>query len=350
MISISIIIPVYKVEEYISKCIQSIINQDDGSASLECIIIDDCSPDNSMSIIHSIVDNYQGNTSFVFLKHKQNKGLSAARNTGINAIHGDYVLFVDSDDWLPTGAISKFVQALQKNPDADMIIGCRYSTKEKSLFPDCYSKEIQLDNYHIRKLFLNYQIISSSAWNKLIKTQIISKNKFHEGIIYEDTPWAFFLFKDINHAVVIPDITYIYESDHPNSISNTAESKHNIAIHMRSACYIGNTILDSTYNDLFCDCIIYSFKFFIVAFQLKKKYRCENDEYKQLKQLRKRFIITAFNNGRWFLSLFCLILSFPPTSYAFEIGWIRRHYYHIQKAGRLIANFLEKYNKPFIIT
>lgn len=344
MISISIIIPVYKVEEYISKCIQSIINQDDGSASLECIIIDDFSPDNSISIIHSIVDNYQGNISFTFLEHEQNKGLSAARNTGINAIHGDYVLFVDSDDWLPTGSISKFVQALHKNPDADLILGCRYSTKEKSHFPDWYTKEIQLDNYHIRKMYLNYESISSSAWNKLIKAQIVRKNKFHEGIIYEDTPWAFFLFKDIDNAIVIPDITYIYESNHPNSISNTAESKQNIPIHLKSACYIGNAILDSIYNDLFSDCIIYFFKFIIVAFQLNNKYHCENEEYRQLKQVRKRFIITALRNGRWFLSLYCFILSYPPTSYAFEFGWIRRHYYHIQKAGRVIANFFEKHH------
>ncbi|MBR4729889.1 MAG: glycosyltransferase family 2 protein [Prevotella sp.] len=342
---ISIIIPVYKVEQYVRKCIESIIDQDDGSASLECIIVDDSSPDNSISIIHSIVDNYQGNITFVFLKHQENKGLSAARNTGINAIHGDYAMFVDSDDWLPTCSISRFVQALHKNPEIDMIIGLRYDTKEKSIFPDCLTKEMQLDNYQIRKFFLNNQIVSGSAWNKLIKTHIVKNNKFHEGIIYEDTPWAYFLFKNINNALVIPYLTYIYENNHPNSIINTAENRQNVSTHMRSINYIGNTILDSTYSDLFADSLIHFFRFFIVAFHLNNKYHCENEEFQPLMKLRKRIITTSLKKGRLFLSFFFFTLCYPPTSFMFNIGWTRRHYYNIEKIGRVIANFLERFHQ-----
>ena len=345
MISISIIIPVYNVEQYVRKCIESIINQDDGSASIECIIIDDSSPDNSMSIIRSIVNNYKGNISFIILTHDENRGLSAARNTGINAIHGDYVLFVDSDDWLPNGSISRFAQTLEKNPDIDLVIGCRYNTKEKSLFPNCTKSEMILNNYQIRKSFLNYQIITCSAWNKVIKANIIRSHQFHEGIIFEDTPWAYLIFKQIKNAIVIPYITYIYESNHPSSIVNTSKDVQNIPMHMRSVYYMGNAILNSIYNDLFADSLIYFFRFYMVAFLLGDKNDYKTAEYTQLKRLRKQIIVTSLKKGRWFLSSFYFIFCYPPTFYLFKSKWARRHFDNIQKTGRVISNFFEKFHQ-----
>ena len=156
MISISIIVPVYKVEIYVSKCIRSIIEQENCGASLECIIVDDGSPDNSMTEIHSIVNQYKGNINFIFLKHDNNKGLSAARNTGIDVAHGDYIMFVDSDDWLPTNSILKFVEILQNNPHVDLVIGNRISTKGGCRLQNIIKEVTLLNNYQIRKFLLNY--------------------------------------------------------------------------------------------------------------------------------------------------------------------------------------------------
>ena len=105
MINISIIVPVYNVEQYISRCIRSIIDQDNSHAIIECLFVDDCSPDNSIQIVRSIVDQYNGNIYFKILIHTENKGLSVARNTGIEAAKGDYILFVDPDfrEFFPCG-------------------------------------------------------------------------------------------------------------------------------------------------------------------------------------------------------------------------------------------------------
>lgn len=342
---LSIILPIYKVEQYVLKCIQSIINQEDCGASIECIIVDDCSPDNSMLIIRSLVEDYHGNIKFVFLSHENNKGLSAARNTGIDAIHGDYVMFVDSDDWLPTGSISRFVKVLQNNPQIDMVIGNRISSRDNSLLQNKIHEETSLDNYQIRKCLLNYQIFTCSAWNKIIKTSIVKGNKFHEGIIFEDTPWAFFLFRDIKKAFIIPDVTYIYENNHPFSIINTSKSIEHLSIHIKSVSYIGNAILDEPYKDLFADSLFYFFRLFIVAFHLQYERNLDNEDCSQLKQLRKRLIITSFRKWRFFLGFFFFLLTYPPTSFIFSIGWVRKHYNNIEKTGRLIANILEKFHK-----
>lgn len=345
MISISIIIPVYKVELYVRKCIQSILEQEECGASIECIIVDDCSPDNSMSIIHSLIDNYKGQITFRFLRHEQNKGLSAARNTGLDNAHGDFILFIDSDDWLPSNSISKFANILQRNPDIDMIIGNYFSSKESSISQNIINKETVLDNFQVRKLLLNYQIVTCFAWNKVIKTNIAKSNKFQEGIIYEDILWAFFLFYDIKSTLIIPDVTYIYENGHPNSIVNTANNKDNTITHMRSVCYMGNAILDSPYEDLFADSVIYFFRKFIVAFRLQYEHHLENEDCRIIRQLRKRLILTSFKKGRLFLALYIFILTYPPTSYMFNFGWIRRHYYTIEKTGRMIANCFERIHR-----
>ena len=82
MLTISIIIPVYKVEAYIEECLASVVVQSDAKVNIECIIVDDCSPDGSMDIVRRFVDNYQGTVQFRLLRHEVNRGLSAARNTG----------------------------------------------------------------------------------------------------------------------------------------------------------------------------------------------------------------------------------------------------------------------------
>ena len=100
-ITVSIIIPVYKVEAYIERCIKSVVTQEGiGSAfNLECILIDDCTPDNSMEIAKEAIKPYE-NIHFICPRHEVNKGCSIARNTGLDYATGEYIMFVDSDDYL----------------------------------------------------------------------------------------------------------------------------------------------------------------------------------------------------------------------------------------------------------
>ena len=96
---ISIIIPIYNVEPYIEDCLQSVMRQT-YRGMMECILVDDCGTDNSMKVAEQLIKIYNGPIDFKVLHHEHNRGLSAARNTGIDAACGDYVYFLDSDDWI----------------------------------------------------------------------------------------------------------------------------------------------------------------------------------------------------------------------------------------------------------
>ncbi len=343
MVKVSIILPVYNVEEYIDRCLKSIIQQDYCGIHVECIIINDCSTDNSIRIVHSIIDNYYGEIDFILIDHIKNRGLSEARNTGINRATGDYILFIDSDDWLPDDSISAFIKVLSKNPDVDMISGNSYRTREKrALILDMSDIEF-VNNYQFRKLLFNYHNVTCSAWNKLIRKDIVVKHKFHEGIIFEDALWIYFLLKDISETIIIPNITYVYENEHSSSIANTSRNIDNFRLHMHSVIIMCNEILNSPYMDLYTGCQLYFFNYLIIAVRLQHEYKIECVESYQLKLLRKRFVLDTFKNGRWFLATYFFLLTYPPTSLIFNFKWIRRHYYLMEKTALLIANYLERF-------
>lgn len=344
MIKVSIILPVYNVEEYIEGCIKSIIQQDCCGVLVECIIINDCSTDNSMGIVYSIIDNYHGDINFLLIDHIKNLGLSEARNTGINKASGDYILFVDSDDWLPDNSISVFIKVLSNNPDIDMISGNSYRTREKrTLIQDMSDIEF-VNNYQFRKLLFNHHNVTCSAWNKLIRKDIVIKHKFHEGIIFEDALWIYFLLMDISEIIIIPNVTYIYENDHPSSIANTSRNVDHFQLHIHSVVVMCNEILNSPYIDLYADCQLYFFNYLIIAVRLQHEHKIKCIESDQLKLLRKRFVLDTFNKGRWFLALFFFLLTYPPTSLVLNFRWCRRHYHIMEKTALLIANYLERFH------
>ena len=98
MKDVSIIIPIYNVEKYVAECINSVISQTYDHSKIECIIVDDCTPDNSMVIVNEIIRKYNGEMTFVICRHEHNQGVSAVRNTGIEVATGEYIYFIDSDD------------------------------------------------------------------------------------------------------------------------------------------------------------------------------------------------------------------------------------------------------------
>lgn len=212
---ITIIIPVFNVEEYIERCLNSIICQ--SYKGFEVIIVDDCSSDHSMDIATKLInENYEGGVDFIVLHHESNKGLSAARNTGINHASGNYLFFLDSDDYITHDCIERFVDIVRKYPNVDVIQG---SASSNSVL---LTKGVSLSNRHlpnyidnkkwIGKAFLNSKIIPVPAWNKMIRKEIIINNDifFKEGIIHEDVLWSFYLGKYVNSVAFLFDTTYFY--------------------------------------------------------------------------------------------------------------------------------------------
>ena len=209
---ISIIVPVYNVESYITRCFNSIKEQD-YTNNLECIFIDDCGTDNSIEILKKLIENYEGNIEFRILSHNINRGLSAARNTGIANSKGNYLYFLDSDDEITSNCISSFIAILNKYPNVDLIQGNivpNDNTKWLYFTQDTFP-EYSDDKSWITINFLDNVPVTS--WNKLIKKDFILKNKlyFKEGIIHEDFHWKLFSYNKINSIAFNYNETYNYE-------------------------------------------------------------------------------------------------------------------------------------------
>ena len=118
---VSIIIPVYNVSPYIERCIKSVMNQT--YQDIECILVNDASPDDSIDIAKLLIENYDGPIQFQILSHGHNRGLSAARNTGIDASTGDYLYFLDSDDEITPDCIKLLMDEVKKYPNVEMVQG-----------------------------------------------------------------------------------------------------------------------------------------------------------------------------------------------------------------------------------
>lgn len=142
MKEITVVMPVYKVEKYVSECLDSIINQT--FDCFECIIIDDCSPDNSMRLIEEKLAGYKGNISFRIVRNERNEGVSAARNKGIE-LSRVVIFFIDSDDMLYENCLEKLWEETKRHPGIDLVQGILIQKGWKTKTVIC--KDIRKDGY-----------------------------------------------------------------------------------------------------------------------------------------------------------------------------------------------------------
>lgn len=213
-LKISVIIPVYNVEKYLSQCLESVIYQT--YKNLEIIIVNNGSTDNSFSICKK----YAKNDKRIKLFNQENNGVSVARNFGITKATGDYIHFMDSDDYIPLNYYEKMISSLVNTAsDADIVCGGFYFEKhprESVKFDDIY---IYTGNDKIEKTFVyKYMYI----WRYLIKKSLLDKTKlkFEEGRYMEDLMFTISLFASANKVITLPNIQYFYRSN-PNSIMNS---------------------------------------------------------------------------------------------------------------------------------
>ncbi len=340
MVDISIIIPVYKVERYITRCFKSILEQDLKQLRVECIFVDDCSPDNSMALVKQLIIGYEGPISIISIRHDKNKGLSAARNSGISIAQGEYLLFVDSDDHLSPGAIRKLYEGAVGFPKADLIKGNYYSVKSKASYPICVNEKVSLNSDQFCYALLNYQI-NCTAWNLLIRSEFLKRNNlyFVDGLLFEDINWSYRVSRLIREVVLIPDVTYIYEDDNPLSIMNTTSEK--VASSVRSYIFICNSILDDIPSQYFIDALLYVFVFVVKAIILKENAELPLQLEKSFKLLKKRLINMAIKRANFVLVLY-LMLMYKPFSGLYHFGWFRRHNNYLDAKVRFWSVCFEK--------
>ena len=190
---VSVIIPIYNVAAWIEDCIRSVCQQTFGG-SYEIILVDDCTTDNSVALAEQTIVNYPLSIiNYKLLHHDRNRGLSAARNTGLEAARGEYVLFVDSDDQLKPRCLELLYEQAQKM-QADMTYGGFETFGEREHTHHPHEKPYVM------------------AWNKLCRRSFLLDNniRFIEGLIHEDCPWSFEVECKTRHIAVVKDITYRY--------------------------------------------------------------------------------------------------------------------------------------------
>lgn len=208
---ISVIIPIYNVKDYVLDCLHSVANQTKKNG-VECILVDDRGTDNSMEIAEKFVSSYNGMIDFRIYHHDKNKGLSAARNSGIREAKGKYLYFLDSDDTIYPNCLNIMFDSAEKY-DADLVQGSYDSDVPYMEQFSKHSLPLFSDNHpFIKRTLLNYDVNPVMAQNRLVKKNIIVDNNlfFKEGIIHEDHYWTFFLAKVINRICFIKDKTYYY--------------------------------------------------------------------------------------------------------------------------------------------
>lgn len=203
---ISIIVPVYNVEEYLVGCLDSLVQQTYGN--IEVIIVNDGTTDTS----EAIAKQYVLTDNRFRLINQENKGLSSARNTGLKQAIGDYVLYLDSDDALVENAIELLVNAVEEY-QADVVQGnFYYDYPEYLLLNKQQKKDIEVYNkMEAMMALLEHKTVLNFAWGKLIKTDLAKKHIFPEGKYYEDTYWKYKIIHDSNKYVSLkqPIIYYI---------------------------------------------------------------------------------------------------------------------------------------------
>lgn len=210
---VSIIVPVYKAENSIRKCIDSILTQT--YREIELILVDDGSPDKS----GQICDKYQSD-SRVMVIHTLNKGVSHARNIGLDHATGDYITFCDSDDFYEPYFIENMVQtALKYNSDITI---CGYYLEEKHHFESSIKSKSRLVNEDelIEHCSIDNEF-GGFCWNKIYKTAIIGKNRFPEDMdIMEDTYFLCSVSKKAQRIYYLAKPLYYYCDNSNSSVRN----------------------------------------------------------------------------------------------------------------------------------
>ncbi len=227
---VSIIVPVYKVEEFLDECVNSILCQTYGN--IEIILVDDGSPDNCPLIC----DNYVKVDQRVRVVHKKNGGLSSARNAGLDIARGTFIGFVDSDDFIEPNMIELLLKEFEESNNIAIVTG-----QIRSYYNGIYSDYRPYWNHHRKVMIDSNKFVSEvicekesfTVWNKLYRRDVIGELRFREGFNNEDTFFMFDLsFKLLEQnlsMVSIPNLVYNYRK-RDGSICNSVKKPLDIDV------------------------------------------------------------------------------------------------------------------------
>ena len=290
---ITIIVPIYKVEKYIEKCVNSVINQT--YKNLEIILVDDGSPDKC----GEICEKYAQEDKRIKVIHQKNGGLSAARNSGLDIATGSYILLVDSDDYIENYTVESLYNLSQKY-QSEITIGSTNLVYEDQQIEDksniidekikTYNKEQALEAMLYNTEFTN------NAWNKLYKAELFKDIRYPFGKLYEDLATTYKLIAKSNKVVLTSKITYNYLMDRSGSIMNKQFKKERmdaLTFTEEILAYIRKNhpnIEKSAIARLYMECI-----FILLKIPKTREYSVEN---KKIKQYIRRYRMTVLTDAK----------------------------------------------------
>ena len=206
MHKISIIIPIYNVEQYLPQCLKSVINQT--YQNLEIILVDDGSTD----ACPQICEEFALKDNRIKLIHKKNGGLSDARNAGLKRATGDFISFIDSDDFVAVDFCEKLLKALLENT-AD-VAECDFlafdNDQDLEKFSTDTKEKIEVFETEAAVELLMKEYFKQTVWNKLYRREVLGHFEFPVGKINEDEFWTYKVFGNSKKLVKITDVLYFY--------------------------------------------------------------------------------------------------------------------------------------------
>ena len=229
-ILVSVVVPIYNVEDYLGRCVDSILDQTYGN--LEVILVDDGARDSS----GRICDDYAAKDPRIRVIHKENGGLSSARNAGIDIARGEWLEFVDSDDWIEPDAVESMLSlALEEN--AELVIGGRWDVKAKTgekrpgLCPK--KREVVPAEEVVSRIF-RWDNCDSSACDKLFARRLFREMRFPLGVVSEDVPIMYKIVLDAGRVALLDKPIYNY-FHRTGSITYTTVSEKNFHLSRHTA-------------------------------------------------------------------------------------------------------------------
>lgn len=214
---ISVIVPIYNVEKYVERCLETIQNQT--FRYFECICVDDCGNDNSMNIVQKFTEI---DPRFRIIRHEKNKGLSAARNTGIDNAQGDYIVCIDSDDWIDNTLLEFVAKSFEEHDIDSVWYNARVVQEKNNTFTTIFnSKLFSSEEGFLEITPKNINLFPDFAWNKVYKRETLNKYnlRFCEGLFFEDSEFYIKSFTNFSRVYYTRKLLYNYRQREDSIVS-----------------------------------------------------------------------------------------------------------------------------------
>ena len=309
--TISVIVPCYNVEQYLPKCIESILAQT--YQNLEILLVDDGSPDRC----GAICDEYAEKDGRIRVIHKPNGGLADARNAALDVMTGDYVVCIDSDDYVSPTHIEGMYNLANKY-DAEIAVNCWCTFLDGSdPQPKVYGKERVMTNMEAIEAMFYQEMFDTCAWGKIYKSELFDGIRYPKGILFEDLPTTYKLFLKANKVAYSPEQSYYYLIRKASiEGSRFSDNKYESALKIIDIMESDKNVLAPIINSYNCRKVSLMFH---ILLQMPTSYKGKLDLEKRIKVVRWNVI--KDKRARKITQFACMIsyLGFDTIKILFKI-------------------------------